>query len=99
MCELSKFFIDAITNTQIILAESTTTGSSQLPQLAQLVEYMIAPPLRFNTQVILWSNLRVLTLAYGRNDLFAIYLRCTLEELYLTSLDCRCGVFHLEKQI
>jgi hypothetical protein len=55
-----------------------------------LVEQMITPPPRFNRPVVLWSNLRVLTLAPHDNEGMA-YLQpildatCnTLEELYLT---------------
>jgi hypothetical protein len=55
-----------------------------------LVEQMIAPPPRFNTPVVLWSNLRVLTLAPHDKEGMAclqpiLDAACnTLEELYLT---------------
>ena len=67
-----------------------------------LIEQMIAPPSRFNTPVVLWSNLRVLTLApYDKEGMACLQpildAACnTLEELYLTNKhlgDCRCGVF------
>ncbi|KIM41145.1 hypothetical protein M413DRAFT_28210 [Hebeloma cylindrosporum] len=58
-----------------------------------LVKQMIAPPPRFTTPVVLWSNLRVLTLAPRDKEAMA-YLQpildaaCdTLEELYLTDID------------
>ena len=64
-----------------------------------LVEQMITPPPRFNTPVVLWSNLRVLTL----DKEGMVYLQpildaaCnTLEELYLNDMYVgkrRCGVF------
>ena len=55
-----------------------------------LVEQMIAPPPRFNTPVVLWSNLRVLTVApHDKKGMACLQLildaACnTLEELYLT---------------
>ena len=73
-----------------------------------LVEQMITPPSRFNTPVVLWSNLRVLTLAPDDREGMALLqpildAACnTLEELYLTDMyvgDCRCGVFDIRKQI
>ena len=72
-----------------------------------LVKQMIAPPVRFNTPVVLWSNLRVLTLAPHDNSGMAclqpiLDAACnTLEELYLTTKylgKCRCGVFGNTKQ-
>ena len=54
-----------------------------------LVEQMIVPPPRFNTPVVLWSKLRVLTLAPGGEEGMAslqpiLDAACnTLEELYL----------------
>ena len=66
-----------------------------------LVKQMITPPPRFNTPVILWSNLRVLTLSPHEKEGVAslqpiLDAACTtLEELYLTSTDmggCRCNV-------
>ena len=73
-----------------------------------LVEQMIAPPPRFNTPVVLWSNLRVLTLAPDDKEGMAslqpiLDAACnTLQELYLNSMcvgDGRCGVFNNMKQI
>ena len=68
-----------------------------------LVEQMIAPPPRFNTPVVLWSNLRVLTLTPHNKEEVACLQpildgACnSLEELYLTDMnmvdDCRCCVF------
>ena len=67
-----------------------------------LIKQMITPPPRFNTPVVLWSNLRVLTLSPhekgGMACLQPIFdVACnTLEELYLTSTDmdeCRCNFF------
>ena len=72
-----------------------------------LVEQMITPPPRFKTPVILWSNLRVLTVApddaEGMTHLQHILdAACnTLKELYLTNMyvgDCRCDVFDKMKQ-
>jgi hypothetical protein len=73
-----------------------------------LVEQMITPPPRFNTPVVLFSNLRVLILAPEDKEGMA-YLQpildaaCnTLEELYLTDLcggECRCGDFDYMKQV
>ena len=68
-----------------------------------VVEQMITPPPRFKTPVVLWSNLRVLTLAPHDKEGVAclqsiLDAACnTLEELYLTSIDtgyCRYGVFN-----
>jgi hypothetical protein len=66
-----------------------------------LVKQMITPPRRFNTPVVLWSNLRILTLTPHEKEGMA-YLQpildaaCnTLEELYLTNLhtvECTCMV-------
>ena len=73
-----------------------------------LVEQMITSPSRFDTPVVLWSNLRVLTLAPGDKEGMAhlqpiLDAACiTLEELYLTKIymgECRCGVFDIMKQI
>ena len=73
-----------------------------------LVEQMIAPPPRFNTPVVLWSNLRVLTLAPHDEEDMACLQRIldaacnTLEELYLTTVsvgECRCDVFDNTKRI
>jgi len=67
-----------------------------------LVEQIITPPPRFNTPVVLWSNLRVLTLDFRDKEgmaclQFILDAACnTLEELYLTSAnmgECRCSVF------
>ena len=66
-----------------------------------LVEQMIAPPPRFKTPVVLWSNLRVLTLApHDKGGMACLQpildAACnTLEELYLTSMTmsgCKRGV-------
>ena len=66
-----------------------------------VVEQMIAPPPRFKTPVVLWSNLRVLTIAPHDKEGVAclqpiLDAACnSLEELYLTTIsggDCRCGV-------
>ena len=68
-----------------------------------VVEQMITPPPRFKTPVVLWSNLRVLTLAPHDKEGVAclqpiLDAACnTLEELYLTSIDtgfCMYGVFN-----
>ena len=73
-----------------------------------LVEQMIAPPPRFNTPVVLWSNLRVLTVAPHDKEGMAclqpiLDAACnTLEELYLDSMTisgCRCLVFDNTKRI
>ena len=75
-----------------------------------LVEQMIAPPPRFTTPVILWSNLRILTLAPDDNGGMAclqpiLDASCnTLEELYLTGIGMamggsRRGIFDNTKQI
>ena len=73
-----------------------------------LVEQMIVPPPRFNTPVVLWSNLRVLTLAPHDKEGMAclqpiLDVACnTLKELYLTSVnvgECRCGVFDYTMRI
>jgi hypothetical protein len=67
-----------------------------------LVEQMITPPPRFKTPVVVWSNLRILTLSPHDKEGVAclqpiLDAACnTLEELYLTSTDtggCRCNVF------
>jgi hypothetical protein len=66
-----------------------------------LVEQMITPPPRFNTLVVLWSNLRVLTLSPHEEEGIAclqaiLNAACdTLEELHLTTRgsQCRCSVF------
>ena len=69
-----------------------------------LVEQMIVPPPRFNTPVVLWSNLRVLTLAPGSEEGMAclqpiLDAACnTLEELYLIT-GSKCGVFDNMKRI
>jgi len=66
-----------------------------------LVEQMITPPPRFNTPVVLWSNLRILALSPHEKEEVAclqpiLDAACTtLEELYLTRTDkggCRCTV-------
>ena len=67
-----------------------------------LVKQMINPPSRFNTPVVLWSNLRILMLSPHEKKGMA-YLQpildaaCnTSEELYLTSIawdKCRCIFF------
>ena len=63
-----------------------------------LVEQVITPPPRFNTPVVLWSNLRVLTLCPHEREGMAclqpiLDAACaTLEELYLTKTnmsECR----------
>ena len=73
-----------------------------------LVEQMIAPPPRFNTPVVLWSKLRVLTLAPHDKEGMAclqpiLDAACnTLEELYLTGMHVgkrRCGIFDSTKRI
>jgi hypothetical protein len=72
-----------------------------------LVEQMITPPPRFNTPVVLFSNLRVLILSLEDEEGMAhlqpiLDAACnTLEELYLTDLTayCRCGDFDNMKQI
>ena len=67
-----------------------------------LVQQMIAPPPRFNTPVVLWSKLRVLTIAPRDKKGVAclqpiLDAACnTMEELYLTGIhvgECRCGLF------
>ena len=67
-----------------------------------LVKQMITPPPRFNTPVVVWSNLRILTLSPHDEEGMAclqpiLDAACnTLEELYLTSTDmggCKCNVF------
>ena len=75
---------------EVLLLEVLNYCNSHSP-----VKQMIAPPLRFNTQV-LWSNLRVFTLASHDKEWPAFNLS-SLEELYLASLDMgdsyyRCGV-------
>ena len=67
-----------------------------------LVKQMIAPPPKFNTPVVLWSKLRVLTLAPHDKQGMAclqpiLNAACnTLEELYLTSIHMgKCGVVFL----
>jgi hypothetical protein len=66
-----------------------------------LVEQMITLPPRFNTPIVLWSKLRVLTLDFCDEEGMAclqliLDAACnTLEELYLTSTnmgECRCSV-------
>ena len=66
------------------------------------VKQMVTPPPRFNTPVVLWSNLRVLKLYPHEKGGMAclqpiLDTACnTLEELYLDSADmgeCGCGVF------
>jgi len=66
------------------------------------VKQMITPPPRFNTPVVLWSNLLVLTLTSPNKEGMAclqpiLDAACnTLEELYLTGTDlgeCGCSVF------
>ena len=70
-------------------------------QTHSLVEQMIAPPPRFKTPVVLWSNLRVLTVfPHDKKEMACLQSildkACNaLEELYLTSMTltgCRCGV-------
>jgi hypothetical protein len=67
-----------------------------------LVKQMITPPSRFNTPVVLWSNLRMLKLAPHDEKGMAclqpiLDAACnTLEELYLTNIhvgECRCMIF------
>jgi len=67
-----------------------------------LVKQMISPPPRFHTPVVLWSNLRVLTLSPHEKEEMACLQHIldaahnTLEELYLTNLRvgrCRCNAF------
>ena len=72
-----------------------------------LVEQMVTPPPRFNTPVVLWSKLCVLTLDFRDEEGMAclqliLDATCnTLEELYLTSInmgECRWSVFdHIKK--
>ena len=75
-----------------------------------LIEQMIVPPLRFNTPVLLWSNLRVFTVApYDKEGMACLQpildAACnTLEELHLTSMTMsgctsRCGVSDNTMQI
>ena len=73
-----------------------------------LIEQMIAPPPRFKTSVVLWSNLRVLTLApHDKGGMACLQpildATCnTLEELYLTSMamsGCKHGVSDNTKRI
>ena len=73
-----------------------------------VVEQMITPPPRFKTPVVLWSNLRVLTLAPHDKEGVAclqpiLDAACnTLEELYFNTIgggDCRCGVFYNTNRI
>jgi hypothetical protein len=73
-----------------------------------LVEQMINPPPRFNTPMVLWSKLRVLTLAPRDKEGMTLLqpildAACnTLEELYLTSLivgECRCSVLDGMKRV
>jgi len=58
-----------------------------------LVKQMITPPPRFNTPVVVWSNLRILTLSPHEKEGMAclqpiLDAACnSLEELYLTSTD------------
>ncbi|KIM41139.1 hypothetical protein M413DRAFT_445854 [Hebeloma cylindrosporum] len=57
---------------------------------SNVVEQMITPPPRFNTPMVLWSNLRVLTLSQGKGEMACLQPildgACgTLEELYLTN--------------
>ena len=67
-----------------------------------LVQQMIAPPPRFNTPVVIWSKLRVLTIAPRDKEGVAclqtiLDAACnTMEELYLTGIhvgESRCGLF------
>jgi len=85
--------------------------SGREPPLLEVVDYcsshslikqMISPPPRFNTPVVLWSNLRILTLTPHEKEGLAclqpiLHAACnTLEELYLTHLyvrGCRCRIF------
>ena len=73
-----------------------------------VVKQMITPPRRFHTPVVLWSNLRVLTLCpHEREEIACLQsildAACTtLEELYLTNLHvgiCKWSVFFFERQI
>ena len=65
---------------------------------------MIVPPPRFNTLVVLWSNLRVLTRGPGSEEGMAclqpiLDVACnTLEELYLIT-GSKCGFFDNMKRI
>jgi hypothetical protein len=73
-----------------------------------LLRQMITPPSRFKTPVVLWSSLRILTVApYEKEGLDCLQpildAACdTLEELYLTNfhhhLDGKCGIFDRPKQ-
>ena len=67
-----------------------------------LVKLMLTPPPRFNTPVVLWSNLRVLTLAPRDKEGIAclqaiLNAACnTVKELYLTGTDmdeCKRNIF------
>ena len=73
-----------------------------------LVEQMLAPPARFSTPVIIWSNLRVLTLApHDKGGMACLQpildAACnSLEELFLTEIhidERRCGAFDNMKRI
>jgi hypothetical protein len=73
-----------------------------------VVQQMITPPPRFHTPVVLWSNLRVLTLSPHERETMVLLrpildAACTtLEELYLTNLYVgpgRWSVFYKKKQI
>ena len=67
---------------------------------SSLVKRMIAPPPRFKTPVVIWSNLRVLKLI-SRQGMACLQpildAACnTLEELYLDETDrgkCRCSIY------
>ncbi|KIM36007.1 hypothetical protein M413DRAFT_78788 [Hebeloma cylindrosporum] len=73
--------------------ESPSPAVLQYRNSHSLVKELITPPPRFKTPVVLWSNLRILTVAPHDKEALP-YLQpildavCnTLEELYLTDLD------------
>ncbi|KIM34743.1 hypothetical protein M413DRAFT_80113 [Hebeloma cylindrosporum] len=73
--------------------ESPSPAVLQYRNSHSLVKQLITPPPRFKTPVVLWSNLRILTVAPHDKEALP-YLQpildavCnTLEELYLTDLD------------
>jgi hypothetical protein len=64
-----------------------------------LLEQMITPPSRFNTPVVLWSSLRILTVNSREKEGMAclqpiLDAACnTLEEFYLNLDTCRCRIY------
>ena len=113
--KLREVFLDQVGTADKSYDDSQCSGREAPPlevleyrNSHSLVKQMIAPPPGFNTPAVLWSNLRVLTLAPHDKEGMAclqpiLDAACnTLEELYLTGKhvgESRCGVSDNRKRI